>query len=109
LILPLTIAKPMRAVGGFFALALDTMVQMFKPPFAFREFLLQTWFIARACADDHVVDSVHRHGGVGNVSGRKSQKRPSLFGRALFSHSALVDRVDRRHRPTSPVSKRLEV
>jgi phospholipid/cholesterol/gamma-HCH transport system permease protein len=47
LILPLTIAKPMRAVGGFFALALDTMVQMFKPPFAFREFLLQTWFIAR--------------------------------------------------------------
>jgi phospholipid/cholesterol/gamma-HCH transport system permease protein len=47
LILPLTIAKPMRAVGGFFALSLDTLVQMFKPPFAFREFLLQTWFIAR--------------------------------------------------------------
>jgi Mce-associated membrane protein len=36
LILPLTIAKPMRAVGGFFALALDTMVQMFKPPLAHR-------------------------------------------------------------------------
>jgi hypothetical protein len=63
LILPLTIAKPMRAVGGFFALALDTMVQMFKPPFAVREFLLQTWFIARARADYHAVDSVHRHGG----------------------------------------------
>src|SRR5882757_3740157 len=47
LTLPLTIAKPMRAVGGFFALALDTMVQMFKPPFAWREFVLQTWFIAR--------------------------------------------------------------
>jgi phospholipid/cholesterol/gamma-HCH transport system permease protein len=47
LTLPLTIAKPMRAVGGFFALALDTMVQMFKPPFAWREFILQTWFIAR--------------------------------------------------------------
>jgi phospholipid/cholesterol/gamma-HCH transport system permease protein len=47
LILPVTIAKPMRAVGGFFALALDTMVQMFRPPFAFREFLLQTWFVAR--------------------------------------------------------------
>jgi phospholipid/cholesterol/gamma-HCH transport system permease protein len=47
LILPLTIAKPMRAVGGFFAMTLDTMVQMFKPPFAFREFLLQTWFVAR--------------------------------------------------------------
>ena len=47
MILPLTIAKPMRTVDGFFASALDTMVQMFKPPFAFREFLLQTWFIAR--------------------------------------------------------------
>jgi phospholipid/cholesterol/gamma-HCH transport system permease protein len=47
LTLPLTIAKPMRAVGGFFALALDTIVQMFKPPFAWREFVLQTWFIAR--------------------------------------------------------------
>jgi phospholipid/cholesterol/gamma-HCH transport system permease protein len=47
LTLPVTIAKPIRAVGGFFALALDTIVQMFKPPFAFREFLLQTWFIAR--------------------------------------------------------------
>ena len=65
MILPLTIAKPMRAVGGFFALALDTLVEMFKPPFAFREFLLQTWFIARACADYHAVDSVHRHGGPG--------------------------------------------
>ena len=47
LTLPLTIAKPMRAVGGFFALALDTIVQMFKPPFAWRELILQTWFIAR--------------------------------------------------------------
>jgi phospholipid/cholesterol/gamma-HCH transport system permease protein len=47
LTLPLTIAKPMRAVGGFFALALDTVMQMFKPPFAWREFVLQTWFIAR--------------------------------------------------------------
>src|SRR3977135_1077096 len=82
LILPLTIAKPMRAVGCFSALALDTMVQ-----------IPQTWFIA--CA--------------GNVSGRKSRRRPSFFGRALRSHSALVDRVDRRHRPTSPVSNRLEV
>jgi phospholipid/cholesterol/gamma-HCH transport system permease protein len=65
LILPLTIANPMRTVGGFFAMALDTVVQMFKPPFAFREFLLQTWFIARACADYRAVDSVHRHGGPG--------------------------------------------
>lgn len=40
-------AKPMRAVGGFFAMALDTVVLMFRPPFALREFLLQTWFVAR--------------------------------------------------------------
>lgn len=40
-------AKPVRAVGGFFAMSLDTFVLMFKPPFALREFLLQTWFVAR--------------------------------------------------------------
>src|SRR5258708_187541 len=45
LILPLTIAKPMRAAGGLFALALDTMVHIFKPRFACRETLLQTWLI----------------------------------------------------------------
>jgi hypothetical protein len=50
-------------------------------------------------------------GGADNVSGRKSRKRPSLFGRALRSHSGLVDGVDGRDRlyPTSPVSKRSEV
>ena len=41
------VAKPVRAVGGFFAMALDTFVAMFKPPFAWREFILQTWFVAR--------------------------------------------------------------
>lgn len=40
-------AKPVRATGGFFAMSLDTFVQMFKPPFALREFLEQTWFVAR--------------------------------------------------------------
>jgi len=39
--------QPLSAVGGFIALALDTIVQMFKPPFAFAEFLLQAWFVAR--------------------------------------------------------------
>lgn len=28
-------------------MSLDTFVQMFRPPFAWREFLLQTWFVAR--------------------------------------------------------------
>lgn len=40
-------AKPLRAVGDFFAMSMDTVVQMFRPPFAFREFVEQTWFIAR--------------------------------------------------------------
>ena len=39
--------KPVRSVGGFYAMALDTAVAMFKPPFAWREFFLQTWFVAR--------------------------------------------------------------
>ncbi len=41
------LAKPIRSVGGFFAMALDTFVAIFKPPFAWREFILQTWFVAR--------------------------------------------------------------
>jgi phospholipid/cholesterol/gamma-HCH transport system permease protein len=39
--------KPVYAVGGFFAMSMDAVVLMFKPPFAWREFLLQTWFVAR--------------------------------------------------------------
>jgi phospholipid/cholesterol/gamma-HCH transport system permease protein len=40
-------AKPLRGLGGFFAMALDTLVCMFRRPFACRESLLQTWFVAR--------------------------------------------------------------
>jgi phospholipid/cholesterol/gamma-HCH transport system permease protein len=43
---PLRLA-PLRALGGFFAMALDTLVSMFRIPFAWREFLLQSWFVAR--------------------------------------------------------------
>jgi phospholipid/cholesterol/gamma-HCH transport system permease protein len=41
------IGKSVRGVGGFFAMSLDTFVLMFKPPFAWREFITQAWFIAR--------------------------------------------------------------
>jgi len=41
------VTKPVRAAGGFFAMSLDTLVLMFRPPFAWREYLLQTWFVAR--------------------------------------------------------------
>lgn len=38
---------PLRSVGGFFAMALDILVAMFKRPFAWREFLSQMLFVAR--------------------------------------------------------------
>ncbi|MGE2719130.1 MlaE family ABC transporter permease [Mycolicibacterium malmesburyense] len=41
------IAKPVRAFGGFYSMALDTLVSMFKPPFAWRELISQSWFVAR--------------------------------------------------------------
>lgn len=40
-------AKPWSALGGFFAMSLDTFVAMAKPPFAWREYVLQSWFVAR--------------------------------------------------------------
>ncbi|GAB3216662.1 ABC transporter permease [Mycolicibacterium hippocampi] len=36
-----------RPIGGFFAMCLDTFVLMFRPPWAWREFLFQMWFAAR--------------------------------------------------------------
>lgn len=41
------VAKPLRSLGDFVAMSMDTVVEMFKPPFAFREFVEQTWFVAR--------------------------------------------------------------
>jgi phospholipid/cholesterol/gamma-HCH transport system permease protein len=40
-------SKPVRALGGFFATALDTLIAIPRRPFALREFLLQCWFVAR--------------------------------------------------------------
>jgi phospholipid/cholesterol/gamma-HCH transport system permease protein len=39
--------KPLRAVGGFYSMALDTLVLIPRKPFAWREFWLQSWFLAR--------------------------------------------------------------
>jgi phospholipid/cholesterol/gamma-HCH transport system permease protein len=41
------IAKPLREMGGFYAMSLDIIAQFFRPPFAWREFIDQTWFVAR--------------------------------------------------------------
>ena len=40
------LSKAIKPVGGFFAFTLDTFVAMFRPPFQWREFLQQTWFVA---------------------------------------------------------------
>lgn len=42
-----TAARPVTAVGGFLAMALDTLVLIPQRPFAWRELLGQSWFVAR--------------------------------------------------------------
>ncbi len=42
-----TFAKPLREVGSYFGLTLDILVQMLHPPLAWREFINQSWFVAR--------------------------------------------------------------
>jgi phospholipid/cholesterol/gamma-HCH transport system permease protein len=42
-----TVRVPIKAVGGFYALCLDTLLAIPKRPFAWRELVLQTWFVAR--------------------------------------------------------------
>ena len=42
-----TLAKPLKEIGSFFALSLDCFVQFARPPFAWREFIHQSWFVAR--------------------------------------------------------------
>jgi phospholipid/cholesterol/gamma-HCH transport system permease protein len=39
--------KPLATAGGFYAMAMDTMVSIPRRPFAWREFFLQSWFVAR--------------------------------------------------------------
>jgi phospholipid/cholesterol/gamma-HCH transport system permease protein len=51
-------AKPVRVLGGFFAMSLDTFVQLVRAPFAWREFLTQTWFVARVSLAPTLVMSI---------------------------------------------------
>ncbi len=41
------IARPLRPLGGFFAMALDAAQATFRRPFQWREAVLQMWFIVR--------------------------------------------------------------
>lgn len=40
-------AKPLRGVGGFFAMTLDTFMAIPRRPFAWRELITQTWFVTK--------------------------------------------------------------
>lgn len=42
-----TAARPAIALGGFFAMAWETLLLIPRRPFAVREFFLQAWFVAR--------------------------------------------------------------
>jgi phospholipid/cholesterol/gamma-HCH transport system permease protein len=41
------LSKPVRSLGDFFAMALETLILIPRRPFAWREFLIQSWFVAR--------------------------------------------------------------
>src|SRR5262245_41524965 len=43
----LGVIKPAAAVGSFFAMALETIAALPRKPFAAREAVLQSWFVAR--------------------------------------------------------------
>jgi phospholipid/cholesterol/gamma-HCH transport system permease protein len=41
------LSRPLRGVGGFYAMSLDTVMVLARPPIAWKEFLRQSWFVAR--------------------------------------------------------------
>lgn len=41
------LGRPLRGIGGFFAMSVDTLMLLPHRPFAWREFLRQSWFVAR--------------------------------------------------------------
>ncbi|MCX2934003.1 ABC transporter permease [Mycobacterium sp. CVI_P3] len=43
----MAVSKPLSAFGGFFSMSLDALVSIPTKPFAWREFVLQSWFVAR--------------------------------------------------------------
>jgi phospholipid/cholesterol/gamma-HCH transport system permease protein len=52
------LTKPLRGVGEFYAMCLDTFVLMFKPPFAWREFVSQSWFVARVSVGPSIMVAI---------------------------------------------------
>jgi phospholipid/cholesterol/gamma-HCH transport system permease protein len=56
------VQKPLREVGSFMALALDTFVQTLRPPFFWRECIEQCWFIARVSTLPAIAQSIAFNG-----------------------------------------------
>lgn len=54
--------KPLREVGSFIALCLDTCVQTLRPPFFWRECIEQCWFIARVATLPAIGQSIAFNG-----------------------------------------------
>ncbi len=53
---------PLRELGGFISLALDTFVQALRPPFFWRESIEQCWFIARVATLPAIAQSIAFNG-----------------------------------------------
>ncbi len=72
--LPEPLRKPLREVGGFIAMSLDTLVQATRPPFFWRECIEQCWFTARVATLPAIAQSLAFNGmvvflfGVASVS-----------------------------------------
>ena len=54
--------KPLREVGSFIAMSLDTVVQAFRPPFFWREVIEQCWFIARVATLPAIAQAIAFNG-----------------------------------------------
>jgi len=52
------VKKPLGEVGGFIALALDTFLAAFRPPFFWRDVIEQCWFIARVSTFPAIAQSI---------------------------------------------------
>lgn len=51
-------ARPLDGVGGFFVMTAETLLVMFRPPFAWRELLQQAWFLMRVSVFPTVMMSI---------------------------------------------------
>ena len=56
------VKKPLGEVGGFIALALDTFLAAFRPPFFWRDVIEQCWFIARVSTFPAIAQSIAFNG-----------------------------------------------